>query len=80
MENTKSEISQCNKFIAEYETLLQKVKHQFEVRDHKFIDISKSKASRVLNRKQFDILTLIKMADCVNIDVELFFKERKIIK
>jgi hypothetical protein len=76
MTDIKQEVSQSKSFLIEYNILLQKVKQRFKVKDHKWIKISKSKASRVLNG-QFDIITLIKMAVFVGYDVELFFKQRK---
>ena len=76
MYNNKIEVSQSEMFLQDYNILLQKVKQRFRVRDAKFIKISKSKASRVLNG-QFDILTLCLMSAYVGYDVELFFKQRK---
>ena len=70
------DISNSEKFKQDYEILLQKVKEKFRVKDAKFLEISEPKASRILNGLQFDILTLIEMASFVNIDVELFYKER----
>ena len=78
MQDDKIEVSESETFLQEYKILLQKVKQRFKVKDHKYIGISKTKASLVLNNKQFDILTLIEMASFVNYDVQLFFKERKI--
>jgi hypothetical protein len=62
-------------FLQNYQILLQKVRQRFKVKDHKYIEISKSKASRMLNG-QFDIVTLIKMASFVDYDVTLFFCQR----
>jgi hypothetical protein len=76
MNNNKPDISDSEKFIQEYNILLQKVKERFKVKDASWINISQPKASRVLNAKQFDIITLIKMASFAGYDVELFFKKR----
>jgi hypothetical protein len=70
------EISQSAYFVSKYETLLQEVKQKFKVKDHKWLEISKPKASRVLSGDQFDILTLIEMAVFVGYDIELTFKEK----
>jgi len=76
MESNNPDVSESEKFLADYEILLQKVKQRFKVKDHKWISISKPKASRILSGKQFDILILCNMAYYVGYDVVLFFKER----
>jgi hypothetical protein len=76
MELTKNDVSESTAFLADYDILLQKVKQKFKVKDAKWINISKSKASRVLNG-QFDILTLIEMASFVGYETVLFHKQRK---
>ena len=55
-------ISESAKFKIKYDTLLQKVKDRWHGSLAGDIDISESKASRILNKKQFDILTLLEMA------------------
>ena len=59
--NKLVKISESAKFKIKYLELLQKVKERWEGSYCKYIEISESKASRVLNQKQFDVLTLLDM-------------------
>ena len=79
MEDNKTDVSNSERFKQNYNDLLQRVNERFKVKDAIWINISQPKASRVLNAKQFDIITLIKMASFVGYDVELFFKQKKLI-
>jgi len=70
-------ISESARFKHAYFELLQKVNERFKVKDAKHLRISKSKASRILNGKQFDILVLIELASFSGYDTCLIFHERK---
>lgn len=67
-------ISNTERFIQDYNVLLQKVKERWKKMDCKMIGISESKASRVFNG-QFDILTLLEMASVCNLELETNIKE-----
>ena len=69
-------ISQSAKFQEKYNQLLQKVKERWYGLLAEDINISESKASRVLNKKQFDILTLIEMASICGYESYFYFLER----
>jgi len=73
--NNKS-ISESAKFKIEYEELLQKVKNRWHGSFAEYIEISESKASRILNQKQFDILTLLEMASICGYDSFFYSEER----
>jgi len=71
-----SNISESEKFELKYETLLQEVRSRWEGSLAEDIGISKSKASRVLNKKQFDILVLLEMASICGYESYFDFMER----
>ena len=71
-----SNISESAKFELFYDRLLQKVKERWHGSLSGDIAISESKASRVLNQKQFDILTLLEMASICGYKCNFHFNER----
>ena len=74
---TNINISESERLKLQYEEILQKVKERFRVKDAEWINISQAKASRVLNNKQFDMITLCEMASFVGYNTNLQIIERK---
>ena len=76
MEEIKKDLSESERFKQQYFKILQKVKERFKVKYAECIRISEPKASRVLNAKQLDPITLTKMASFVGYEIDLTLKER----
>jgi len=70
-------ISNSEKIKQDYDRLLQKVRIDFSPQDRKQLGLEKSKVSRVLNSKQFDLLTLSDMASICGVDCNINFLERR---
>ena len=71
-------ISQSEKFMLKYDDLLQKVKDRWDNCLAEDIGISEIKAWRILNKKQFDILTLIEMASICGYESYFYYTKRAI--
>jgi len=71
-------ISESAKFKIEYDELLQKVKNRWHGSFAEYIEISESKVSRILNSKQFDILTLLETASICGYGYNFNFNKRNI--
>ena len=69
-------VSNSEKLLSDYSDLLQIVKQRWVASDLKFLKMNKSKASRVLNDKQIDFLTLSEMASICGIDCNFKFIDR----
>ncbi len=66
-------ISQSEIIKQNYNNVLQIVKSKWIGNLAENINISKSKASRVLNGQQFDLLTLAEMGSIVGIEINLIY-------
>jgi len=76
MKVKESNISESARFKEKYQEILQNVKERFRVKDAKYIQISESKASRILSGNQFDMLTLCEIASFVGYDIDIKITDR----
>jgi plasmid maintenance system antidote protein VapI len=76
MIDTNNNLSESERFNANYISELQKVKERFRVKDADILGISEAKASRILNGKQIDIETMLEMASMSGYTFEFKLIER----